>query len=390
MQISDIQAYLEEHELDGWLLADFHARNSIMIATLNLTDHLTRRSFYWVPVEGRPVALVHAIEKAKFAEVEGEIVPYSGYRQLESELQKRLSGAKTIAMEWAANGRLPYIGLVDAGTIELIREMGLEIKSSADLVAHFTARLSAEQMAMHRMAARNLIEIKEKAFAHIAQSLESDNKITEYDVCQFIRDRFAEYDMVTSFGPNCSVDAHAGDPHYDPSETNSAEIKKGSLILIDLWAKLDQPGAVYGDITWMGFAGRKEEIPAEYVDYFDVIARARDRAVAFLRENIDKQPVYGNEVDDACRAVVESAGHGKLFTHRTGHSITTTEHGTGPNIDNLETEDRRRLQRGHLFSVEPGVYMDTCGFRTEIDVMVTHEGIEITTLPLQTEIKALF
>lgn len=390
MQINDVQAYLAEHELDGWLLADFHARNSIMTATLGLTDHLTRRSFYWVPVEGEPVALVHAIEKAKFQGVEGRIIPYSGYKQLEAELMAHLRGAHKIAMEWAPHGRLPYIGLVDAGTIEMIRDMGLEIKSSADLVAHFTARLSTEQMAMHRMAARNLIEIKELAFAHIAKSIDNGNRITEWEVCEFIRNKFREYDMVTSFGPNCSVDAHAGDPHYDPTEKDAAEIKMGQLILIDLWAKLEQENSVYGDITWMGFAGKKEDIPAKYVECFEVLVRARDRAVSFLRENIEKRPVYGYEVDDACRAVIIEAGHGKLFTHRTGHSITTTEHGTGPNIDNLETEDRRKLQRGHLFSIEPGLYMDTCGFRTEIDVMVTHEGIEITTLPLQTEIKALF
>lgn len=390
MQIDEIQAYLAEHELDGWLMADFHARNTIMIEMLGLTSHLTRRSFYFIPVEGDPTALVHAIEAAKFARVPGKLSRFSSYKELESRLDSLLNGRNRIAMEYAAAGRLPYIGLVDAGTIELVRSLDIEITSSADLVAHFTARLTAEQMAMHRMAARNLIEIKDKAFARIAAALTGGTRITEYDVCRFILDQFEEYDMETDFGPNCSVDAHAGDPHYDPTENDAAEIKKGQLILIDLWAKIKHDDAVFGDITWMGFAGTRADIPAKYVEYFSVLTKARDKAVSYLRENIDKQPVHGYEVDDACRAVIEKAGYGKYFTHRTGHSITTSTHGTGPNIDNLETEDRRRLQKGHLFSIEPGIYMDTCGFRTEIDVLISHEGIEVTSLPLQTEIHPLF
>jgi Xaa-Pro aminopeptidase len=390
MQIDKIQAYLAEHEFDGWLMADFHARNTIMTETLGLSNHLTRRSFYFIPTEGEPTVLVHAIEAAKFAKVPGKLIRFSSYKDLESQLHALLRGRNRIAMEYAAGGRLPYIGLVDAGTIELVRTMGIDVASSADLVAHFTARLSAEQMAMHRMAARNLIEIKDKAFARIARALAERTRITEYDVCRFILDQFEEYDMWTDHGPNCSVDAHAGDPHYDPSATDSAEIKKGQLILIDLWAKIKHEEAVYGDITWMGFAGTRAEIPPKYVEYFSVLAKARDRAVAFLRENIDKQPVHGYEVDDACREVITKAGYGPYFTHRTGHSITTSTHGTGPNIDNLETEDRRRLQKGHLFSIEPGIYTDTCGFRTEIDVLISHEGIEVTTLPLQTEIHPLF
>ena len=292
-------------------------------------------------------------------------------------------------MEYARHGRLPYIGLVDAGTIELIRSFGKEIVSSADLVANFQARLTPEQIATHRMAAHNIIQIKERAFDFISESLKSDTKITEFDVVQYIRKLFFEYDMESEDGPNCSVDAHAGDPHYEPTKENSAVIAKGQIILIDLWAKLKHSDGVFADITWMGYAGKRDEIPQKYVEIFQVLSDARDTAVDYLRTHIGSQPVYGSQVDDAVRKVIEKAGYGKYFTHRTGHSITDQIHGTGPNIDNLETEDTRKLQHGHLFSIEPGIYMDDCGFRTEIDVYIGHDGVEVHTLPYQTEILAL-
>lgn len=390
MNIEQIQAYLNEHDLDGWLMADFHGRNDIAMRMLGITGMVTRRSFYFIPSDGEPTALVHNIEAAKFTAVPGAVKLYSGYKQLESELHSLLHNVNRIAMEYSPMGRLPYVGLVEAGTIELIRDLGPEIVSSADMVALFMAALTPEQMAMARMAARNLIEIKDQTFEFIRTSLTDNKSITEHDVCEFIRGKFDEYDMETGSGPNCSVDSHAGDPHYEPSENNSAVIKKGQLILVDMWARIKHDDAVYGDITWMAFAGSKDEIPAKYVEMFAVLVKARDRAVAFLRENIDNRPVYGYEVDDACREVIEKAGYGQYFVHRTGHSITTSEHGSGPNIDNLETEDRRKLQKGHLFSIEPGIYMTDCGFRTEIDVLIGHDGVEIVSLPLQTEIITLF
>jgi len=292
-------------------------------------------------------------------------------------------------MEYSPQGRLPYIGLVDAGTLELVQECGVTVVSSADLVAHFQARLSPEQIATHRMAARNLIDIKDAAFAYIAEHVKAGDKLTEFDVCEFIRARFRELDMVTPDGPVCAVDAHAGDPHYEPEQETSSVITKGSLVLIDLWAKATVEGAVFGDITWVAYAGSRSEFPKRYTEMFGVIVRGRDKAIEFLRENIGKRPVYGYEVDDACREVIARAGYGDFFTHRTGHSITTSIHGPGPNIDNLETEDRRKLQPGHLFSIEPGIYRDDCGFRTEIDCLITEEGPEVTALPLQTEITPL-
>jgi Xaa-Pro dipeptidase len=390
MDIQKIQEYLSEHEIDGWLLADFHARNEIAVALLGLSGLITRRSFFFIPAEGDPVALVNPIEESKFRHLTGaRIIPCKGYAALESELKQVLDGSTRIAMEYSPMGRLPYIGLVDAGTVELIRGFGVEIVSSADLVANFQARLSVEQIAQHRVAAHNLIEIKTAAFAFVSAALRENRSVTEYQVVAFIMNKFTEYDMVTEHLVNCSVGAHAGDPHYEPDPNSSWPIERGQILLLDIWARLNLPGAPMADITWMGFTGTENEIPTKYQDIFAVLTQARDKAVAYIRENIERKPVHGYEVDDICRHVIKTAGFGDYFTHRTGHSITDSVHGVGPNIDNLETEDQRRLQRGHLFSIEPGIYMKDCGFRTEIDCLIGHEGAEVTTLPLQTSITPL-
>ena len=390
LDITRIQEYLQKHQLDGWLLADFHARNTIAVELLGLSGIVTRRSFYFIPSEGKPTALVHAIEQDKFEGIQGTHIIFSGFRALEEKLETLLSGCHRVAMEYSPKGRLPYIGLVDAGTIELVKGFGIDVVTSADLVAAFQAALSVEQIALHRIAANNLIEIQNTTFSFIRESIVSGKTVTEYDVVNFMRDQFSAFDMEAAFGPNCSVDGNAGNPHYEPLSGKSTTLRRGQLILLDLWAKVKQSGAVYGDITWMGFAGKKEDIPERYTHIFAVLMKARDEAISFLRANIDSRPVYGWEVDDAVRNVVTAAGFGDYFVHRTGHSITTSEHGTGPNIDNLETEDTRRLQNGHLFSIEPGIYMKDCGFRTEINVLIGHNGVDVTTLPLQTEITALF
>jgi Xaa-Pro aminopeptidase len=389
MNIAPIQSYLVEHGLDGWLLADFHGRNTIALTTLGLGAMLTRRAFYLIPATGEPIALVNPVEASKFAALPGRHIRYTGYKGLEQELGKLLKPGLRLAMEYSPKGRLPYIGLVDAGTIELVREYGVEIVSSADLVANFQARLSPDQITAHRTAARHLIEIVDAAFALISDHLKTGRRITEYDVCQFILARFEALGMMTEFNPNCSVGPHAGDNHYEPTAAHCVAIERGQIVLIDLWAKLKTPGAAYADITWMAFAGAKAEIPKRYNEVFVAVIAARDAAVTYLHEHLGQGPVYGAAVDDACRAVLQKAGYGANFTHRTGHSIAINEHGPGPNIDNLETEDHRELQPGHLFSIEPGAYFDDCGFRSEINCLITPTGCDVTTLPLQTEIRPL-
>ena len=390
MDIAKIQQYLVDHELDGWLLADFHGRNEIAVRFLGITGMLTRRAFYYIPAVGDPVALVNPVEASKFGRLPGRAIVYCGYRGLEAELSGLLKGRKKIAMEYSPLGRLPYIGLVDAGTIELVRGFGVDIVSSADLVANFQARLSAEQITSHRRAANLVVQTKDEAFEQIGKTVARGVAITEFDVSNFISERFKAQGMITDHAPNCSVDAHAGDGHYMPTAEACSAIEKGSLVLIDLWARFPDDMGVYADITWVAYTGTKAEIPREYVEKFEVLVRARDAAISFLNDNLRDRTVGGYEVDDACRAVIEQAGYGELFTHRTGHSIASDVHGVGPNIDNLETEDRRILQPGHLFSIEPGVYTNEFGLRTEINCLITENGAEVTTQPLQQEIAPLF
>jgi len=384
IEIEKIQQFLKTEKLDGWLMADFHARNTIAVEFLDLTEHLTRRAFYFIPSEGEPVRIVHNIEKDRFMHLPGTQMKFSSYKILEEKLAGVLSGHKKIAMEYSPGGRLPYIGLVDAGTIELVRSTGVEIVPSADIVAYFQARMTNHQVELHKKAAFLVNKIKDDAFKFIGDSLKSGKFINERMVVLRIMRRFEENNMEADFAPCCAVDANISNPHYQPTEGASTPIVEGSLVLIDLWAKLKTPHSVYGDITWMAYAG--EEIPEEYAKIFSVVTFARDKAVNFIKQKLLEGPVYGYEVDDVCRGAVREAGYGDDFFHRTGHSILESVHGPGPNIDNLETEDRRRLLPGHLFSIEPGIYLENYGVRTEIDCMLTESGPEVTTLPMQTEI----
>jgi len=374
--------------MDGWLFYDFHGTNDIAVSFLGLKGIITRRSFYFIPVSGTPTAFVHAVEKRPFAAVPGNKFYYSSYRLLEEELRKYITGLKRLAMEYSPMGRLPYISKVDAGTLELIKSFGVEIVSSADLVAKFSACLTPDQVTLHREAVTKVMAIKDNAFAFIRERLTAEKKVTEYDVVQFIMDSFHKNGMVTDHEPICGVGPNAGNPHYAPAEDSALEIKRDNLVLIDLWAKLNKPDAVVADITWMGYTGT--EIPHDYAAPFQLLCMARDAAVSYLQKNWGKKPIYGYQVDDVCRNVISSDDLGSYFTHRTGHSITQETHGAGPNIDNLETEDRRKLMPGHLFSIEPGLYFDDFGLRTEINVLITENGPEVTTQPLQQEIIALF
>lgn len=387
MQIEKVQKYLIENEIDGWLIADFHARNNIAVDFLGLSNHLTRRSFYMIPAEGEPTKLLNHIEKDRFMHLPGQTIMFSSYAQLESELEKLLSSFHKIAMEYSPGGRLPTIGLVDAGTIELVKSFGIEIISSADIVGYFQARMTPEQVRLHQEASLLINHIKDDAFRFIRTSVRKKNFVNERMVVLHILRLFEENNLASDFPPCCAIDANISNPHYQPTEARSMPITPGSLVLIDLWAKLKAPHAIYADITWMAHVG--ETVPDEYNKLFSVVTLARDTAVNFMKQKFREGSVYGYEVDDACRKVIDEAGYGEDFFHRTGHSILENVHGPGPNIDNRETEDRRKLLPGHLFSIEPGIYLDKYGVRTEINCMMTEDGPEVTTLPMQDEILPL-
>jgi len=382
-----IQAFLKSEKLDGWLMADFHGRNNLMVEFLNIKGYLTRRNFYYIPSEGEPTALTHNIEKRLFDHLPGRHISFTPFITLEKQLKQVLENAKIIAMEYSPNNRLPYIGLVDAGTVELVRSMGIEVVASADIIGNFEARLSAAQVETHKRAAEVVNKIKDEAFVFIAESLKIDKPINEKMVADFIRKQFESEGLVHDFGPVVAIDKNISNPHYEPTADNSARIEKNQLVLIDLWAKFDIDDAVYADMTWMGYTG--SEIPQKYADEFKIVTSARDAAVRFLKDNIGARVVFGYEADDACRKVIADAGLGEYFYHRTGHSIASDVHGPGPNIDNMETEDKRKLLPGHLFSVEPGIYLGPHGYRSEIDVLITENGPEVTTQPMQDKILAI-
>lgn len=384
-KLDRIQRYLKEEKLDGWLLADFHARNTIAVEFLDLSMHMTRRWFYLIPSEGEPVALVNKIEKERFASLPGKKLYFSTYHSLEENIPKLLQGAGKLAMEYSRFGRLPYVGLVDAGTIELIRSYGVEVVSSADIVAGFQARLTDVQIEMHKQTATLINSIKDDAFKLIKDFLIKEQTINERMVIDFMMKRFEQEELTTDFAPICAVNANICNPHYDPGADKPSDITKDSLILIDIWGKLKKPHAVFADITWMAYAG--EVVPEKYAEEFKLISSARDAAVAYLWEqNGNESTVYGFKVDNACRKVINKAGYGDYFFHRVGHSILEEGHGPGPNIDNFETKDRRKIHTGHLFSIEPGIYLEDYGMRTEIDVLMTEDGPDVTTQPIQQEI----
>lgn len=387
-RIQQIQSEMARLGIDGWLLYDFHGYNDIAIRFLNLRGIITRRSFYLIPASGQPVAFVHVIEKKPFDSLPGSKIYYSSYRVLEEELGRALSGMKRIAMEYSPHGRLPYIGKVDGGTLELIRSFDIEIVTSADLVSRFDACLDDQQIDLHKQAAGMLNDIVINAFNFIRDRLEANQKVNEFDVVQFILKEFNQNSLITDQSPICTTGANGGNPHYEPPEVGSANIERDRLVLIDVWAKLRKPDSVYADITWMAYTG--SSLPDDYANNFQLLCMARDAAVSFIKETWNKGSVYGYQVDDVCRNVISHVDLGNHFTHRTGHSITEMSHGPGPNIDNLETEDRRKLMPGHLFSIEPGLYFEDYGMRTEIDVLITEKGPEVTTQPVQNEIILLF
>jgi len=397
-RIAHTQEVLRAQNLNGWLLYDFHAYNRVAVQYLGLSGVITRRSWYFIPAEGTPIAFVSAIEKDKFTDLPGEKVVFLGYQRMEDSLRTRLNllmpPGSTVAMEYSADGRLPYNGYVDAGTVELVRSLGYTIVSSADLVSALDAALSPERRALHMEAARKVIQVKDAAFDFIRERLRAGEPISEWNVCEFIMRSFSEEGLVPDHEPIVAVNGAAGNPHYEPTAEKSNQIKLGDLILIDLWAKHDRPDGVVADISWMAYANRPDENapPKLYQELFGYVLAAQQAAFDFVRDNFDRGPVYGADADDASRKVITDAGYGNRFTHRTGHSITGDTHGSGPNIDNLETNDTRRLMPGHVFSLEPGIYDADAGwgFRSEINVMITEGGPIITTTPRQTELILLF
>lgn len=380
LDVTAVQAALRAGGLDGWLLYDFHGSNAVARRLTGLTEsgHMTtRRWYYLVPAHGTPRALVHKIERATLAHLPGTTTEYAGRVELEAGVKALLAGMTTIAMEYSPRGAIPHVSRVDAGTIELVREQGVTVVSSGDLIQQFEAVWSAEGLASHRAAAERLYRVKDRAFATIAQRLRDGVPTTEFDIQTAMMTWFDEEGLVTDHPPIVATEGNAGNPHYQPPATGSREIRRGQTVLLDLWGKLATPGAVYADISWVGFTGA--EAPAPLVAAFTAARDARDAAVSLIEAAAAAgRPVHGWEADAAARAVLQGAGFGAAILHRTGHSLGEEVHGNGAHLDDYETKDERRLLPGTGFTIEPGLYFDTFGVRTEINIAWGPAGPEVT------------
>jgi Xaa-Pro aminopeptidase len=389
MDLAAIQQSLSEAGVDGWLFYDFHHRDPMAYHILGLDpDSMTsRRWFYYVPSEGEPVKLAHKVEPHKLDSLPGRQEHYLAWTELHDKLREIVKGSSRVAMQYSPMANIPYVSVVDAGTVELVRSFGPEIVSSADLVQEFEAVSGDEGYRSHCDAGAKVQQIKDEAFAMMDQALRKSGALTEFEVKEFILSRFAQ-EGLTSEGasPIVGFNDHPADPHFEPTAENTYRLHHGDTILLDLWARNDKPAGIYYDITWCAFAG--QEPPDLYTEIFGVVRDARDAAVELVRERFAAgDPCFGYEVDEACRAVVDRAGFGQHFVHRTGHSIGVEVHGNGVNIDNLETKDERQLVPGICFSVEPGIYLaGKMAVRSEIDVFITTAGKPEIYGPVQQEL----
>lgn len=387
-RLAQIQAAIRSEGLDGWLLYEFRGLNPIALDVVGISaaQSGSRRWACFIPAQGEPRWLVHAIERSGWAEIAPAAQTYVSWADWREGLRALLAGAQRVAMEVSPGAAIPYIGRVDAGTVELVRSLGVEVLTSADLVQVAQAVWTPAQLASHRRACAALLAVKDATFAHVREGLASGAPRSELSVLSFMMDEFQRRGL-SGYGAIVAVNGHAANPHYFPRSDADTPIRRGDLLLIDLWAREPAEDAIYGDITWVAYAG--ERPPDRIQAVFEVVREARDAAVRFMQERLRSgASVCGYEVDDVARGVIGAAGFGPYFIHRTGHSIGTSGHGNGVNLDNLETQDRRRLIPGVGFSVEPGIYLPQEGFgiRLEIDCYVNGNDVEVTTLPLQNEL----
>ncbi len=379
MDFQEIQDEIRARGLDGWLFFDHHRRDPLAYRILKLSPELeaTRRWYYLIPAEGSPRKLVHEIESRILDVLPGKKESYSSWQDQQARLEDLLRGCARIAMQYSPHCTIPYVSNVDAGTVELVRSLSKSIVSSADLIQMFEARWTTAQLETHLEAGRRVDQVRRDAFDLVGERIRADERISEYEVQQFILSRFLQAGLATKHGPIVAVNEHASDPHYEPSRTNTLSIQPGDLLIIDLWAKLAGQEAVYYDVTWVGYCG--ERIPFETQQVFEIVRDARKAASAFVIENVaEKRTLAGYEVDDVARNWITERGFGRAFFHRTGHSIGTEVHGTGANMDNLESHDNRSIIASTCFSIEPGIYLPRFGIRSEVNVFVASDRAFVT------------
>jgi Xaa-Pro dipeptidase len=389
--LSAVQSALRQFGLDGWLIYDFRGSNVLARRIVGFPgDQMgSRRWFYFVPAAGEPQKLVHRIESGALDHLPGKKTVYLRWQELEAGVAQLTAGAKRVAMEYSPRNANPYVSRVDAGTVELVRSCGVEVVSSGDLVQQFEATWDDEQIAMHHEAARHTDTAYAKAWQFIAEQVRGGKSPRETEVQSLIMRHFHDNGLTTYHPPIVAANAHSGDPHFDTSPASDVAIREGDFVLIDLWAKLDRPRSVYSDLTRVGYVGRN--VPDQYERIFQIVAAARDAAIAAVNDAFAaNRPLPGWQVDRAARAVIEQAGYGPQFIHRTGHNIGQEVHGNGANMDGLETREDRLVLPRTCFSIEPGIYQPEFGVRSEINVLIDGGGqVQVTGGALQRSIVAI-
>ncbi len=388
MDLQAIQNTIQNHEMDGYLLYDFHGRDILAYRILDIGNpHYTRRWFYYIPAEGNPHKIVSPVEPHVLDSLPGDKHIVLKWEDLHATLKLILKGCKNVAMHYSPMGDVPYVSIVDGGTIDLIRSFGIEVISAQELIQEFEGLVSEDRFESHRKASPIMHEITKDAFDEIGRKLQANEIVTEYDIHHYMQKKYRENGLTTDMSPIVGVNEHAADPHYVPMKNNCSEIKKGDLVLIDSWAKFKEEGSIYVDITRMAFVG--PSIPARIQEIWEIVKTARDIGIEFETDKIESgQICAGWEVDKVARKFVEQKGYGKYFSHRLGHSIGQETHGNAVNLDSLETKDTRTLNPFVLHSVEPGIYIpeEGIGLRSEVNVYITKERKVLVTGPRQEEI----
>ncbi len=388
LDIKGIQHDLRAAKLDGWLFYDFRGRDTIAQGILQLPPGMrTRRWYYFVPAKGIPRKLVHKIEAESLAALPGDTLFYAGQEELRKNLGKLLGRAKKIVMQYSPKNVIPYVAMVDAGTVELVRSTGAKVVTSADLVQKYEACWSPAQLESHLAAGAVIDRVVREAFELAAKNVRERKTFTEYDLKLWILKEFDVAGIIVDQGPDIAVGPHASDPHYGPAPETASPIREGDLLLLDVWGKTKAAGSVYYDITWVGYLGAK--VPEKMAKVFGIVREARDKAIQLIQSRVAAgKPLQGWEVDKAARTVIEKAGYGKYFFHRTGHNIGQTVHGNGVNMDGLETHDDRHLIPRTCNSIEPGIYLPEFGIRSEVNVYIGEKEARVTGA-VQKEILAL-
>ena len=381
--IGRIQQALRDFHLSAWLFYGFQDLDPIATRILRFEPHLlaTRRWFYLIPEKGEPSKLVHRIESSILDHLPGSKEIYLEWEQLQKKVKGLLGGVSAVAMQYSENNSIPYISLVDAGTIDLVRGCGAQVVSSGDLIQRFEAVWSPHQVEQHRATALALTSIVQAAFEQAATEISSQGETDELSIQRFILDRFEKEGLLTEHPPIVAVNENSANPHYQPTEAEYSKIRSDDFLLIDLWAKSKKENSVYADITWTGFMS--EQVPKRHSEVFQVVRQARDQGVDFLRERFEKNTLpQGWEVDEVVRESIRQAGYEEFFVHRTGHNLGREVHGNGVHFDNLETHDTRLVIPGIACTIEPGIYLEgEFGVRSEIDVFFSPHGPEVTTPP---------